>query len=264
MADTPVPANDPADWEGISARRAAEALVVDVDGFEGPLDLLLNLARTQKVDLRQISILALTEQYLAFIEEARALRLELAADYLVMAAWLAYLKSRLLLPPEPGEEGPSAEDMAAHLAFQLERLAAMRDCAAKLMARDRLGQDRFVRGEPESVSATRRVVYTAGLIDLLQAYSRVRTRDEFRPYAMDRESVYTMEEALERLRPLIGHAADWTDLASFMPEGWEVDPKRRRAATAANFAAALELVKAGRVQLRQSETFAPIQLKRRD
>jgi segregation and condensation protein A len=264
MADTPVPANDPADWEGISARRAAEALVVDVDGFEGPLDLLLNLARTQKVDLRQISILALTEQYLAFIEEARALRLELAADYLVMAAWLAYLKSRLLLPPEPGEEGPSAEDMAAHLAFQLERLAAMRDCAAKLMARDRLGQDRFVRGEPESVSATRRVVYTAGLIDLLQAYSRVRTRDEFRPYAMDRESVYTMEEALERLRPLIGHAADWTDLASFMPEGWERDPKRRRAATAANFAAALELVKAGRVQLRQSETFAPIQLKRRD
>lgn len=264
MADTPVPANDPADWEGISARRAAEALVVDVDGFEGPLDLLLNLARTQKVDLRQISILALTEQYLAFIEEARALRLELAADYLVMAAWLAYLKSRLLLPPEPGEEGPSAEDMAAHLAFQLERLAAMRDCAAKLMARDRIGQDRFVRGEPESVSATRRVVYTAGLIDLLQAYSRVRTRDEFRPYAMDRESVYTMEEALERLRPLIGHAADWTDLASFMPEGWEVDPKRRRAATAANFAAALELVKAGRVQLRQSETFAPIQLKRRD
>jgi segregation and condensation protein A len=140
----------------------------------------------------------------------------------------------------------------------------MRDCAAKLMARDRIGQDRFVRGEPESVSATRRVVYTAGLIDLLQAYSRVRTRDEFRPYAMDRESVYTMEEALERLRPLIGHAADWTDLASFMPEGWEVDPKRRRAATAANFAAALELVKAGRVQLRQSETFAPIQLKRRD
>ncbi len=264
MADAPVPANDGGDWEGITARRAAEALVVDVDGFEGPLDLLLGLARTQKVDLRQISILALTEQYLAFIEEARALRLELAADYLVMAAWLAYLKSRLLLPPEPGEEGPSAEDMAAHLAFQLERLAAMRDCAAKLMARDRLGQDRFARGAPESMTATRKVIHTAGLIDLLQAYARVRTRDDFRPYSMDRDAVLTLEEALERLRPLVGHAADWTDLMSFMPEGWDLDPRRRRSATAANFAAALELVKAGQVQLRQSETFAPIQLKRRD
>jgi segregation and condensation protein A len=264
MADAPVPANDGGEWEGITARRAAEALVVDVDGFEGPLDLLLGLARTQKVDLRQISILALTEQYLAFIEEARALRLELAADYLVMAAWLAYLKSRLLLPPEPGEEGPSAEDMAAHLAFQLERLAAMRDCAAKLMARDRLGQDRFARGAPESMTATRKLVYTAGLIDLLQAYARVRTRDDFRPYSMDREAVLTLEAALERLRPLVGHAAEWTDLMSFMPEGWELDPRRRRSATAANFAAALELVKAGQVQLRQSATFAPIQLKRRD
>jgi segregation and condensation protein A len=216
------------------------------------------------VDLRQISILALTEQYLALIEEARALRLELAADYLVMAAWLAYLKSRLLVPAEPGEEGPSAEDMAAHLAFQLERLAAMRDCAAKLMARDQLGRERFVRGRPESVGTARRVVYTAGLIDLLQAYARVRTRDDFRPYAMDRESVFTMEEALDRLRPLIGSAAEWTDLMSFLPQGWETDPKRRRSATAANFAAALELVKSGKVSLRQSETFAPIQLKRRD
>jgi segregation and condensation protein A len=224
----------------------------------------LNLARTQKVDLRQISILALTEQYLAFIERARAMRLELAADYLVMAAWLAYLKSRLLLPPEPGEEGPSAEEMAAHLAFQLERLAAMRDCAARLMGRDRLGRDRFARGAPESVSATRKVVYSAGLIDLLQAYARIRTRDEFRPYAMDRESVFTMEEALERLRPIIGSFAEWTDIMSFIPEGWQSDPKRRRAAAAANFAAALELVKAGQAELRQTETFAPIHVRRRD
>ncbi len=268
MADTPVPANDDAEWgseaRGIAARRAGEALVVDVDGFEGPLDLLLNLARTQKVDLRQISILALTEQYLAFIERAQAMRLELAADYLVMAAWLAYLKSRLLLPPEPGEEGPSAEDMAAQLAFQLERLAAMRDCAARLMGRDRLGRDRFARGAPESVSATRRVVYTAGLIDLLQAYARIRTRDEFRPYAMDRESVFTLEEALERLRPIIGNFAEWTDIMSFIPEDWRADPRRRRAATAANFAAALELVKAGQAELRQTETFAPIHVRRRD
>ena len=263
MADTPVPAND-SDWDAVSARRAEEALVVDVEGFEGPLDLLLSLARTQKVDLRQISILALTEQYLGFIEKARQMRLELAADYLVMAAWLAYLKSRLLLPPEPGEEGPSAEDLAARLAFQLERLAAMREVAARLMGRDRLGRDRFVRGMPESVSAARRVVYTAGLIDLLQAYARVRTRDDFRPYALDRESVFTMEEALERLRPLMGGVAEWTDLMSFLPKGWETDPKRRRSATAANFAAALELAKSGRVQIRQSETFAPIQLRRRD
>jgi segregation and condensation protein A len=267
MADTPVPAND-CDWasddRAVTARRAAEAFVVDVDGFEGPLDLLLSLARTQKVDLRAISGLALVEQYLAFIEEARALRLELAADYLVMAAWLAFLKSRLLVPAEADEDGPSAEDMAAHLAFQLERLAAMRDVAAKLMARDRLGQDRFVRGMPEATGTARKVEYTASLIELLQAYSRVRTRDEFRPYAMDRDEILTLEQALDRLRPLVGDLADWTDLMAFLPEGWEVDPKRRRTATAANFAAALELVKAGKVALRQSETFAPIQLKRRD
>lgn len=264
MADSMVPANDAPEWDAVASRRAAEALIVDVDGFEGPLDLLLSLARTQKVDLRRVSILALVEQYLVFIEEARALRLELAADYLVMAAWLAFLKSRLLLPPDPTEEGPSAEDMAAHLAFQLERLAAMRDCAAKLMARDRLGRDRFARGAPEAMTTAKSVTYTAGLIDLLQAYARVRTRDDFRPYVMDRDSVFTMEEALDRLRPLVGYAGEWTDLMSYLPDGWQMDPVRRRSATAANFAATLELVKAGRVEIRQAETFAPIQLKRRD
>ncbi|MBY6199808.1 segregation/condensation protein A [Maritalea mobilis] len=264
MADTPTPANDAPDWDAVASRRAAEALIVDVDGFEGPLDLLLSLARTQKVDLRKISILALTEQYLVFIEKARKLRIELAADYLVMAAWLAFLKSRLLLPPDPTEEGPSAEDMAAHLAFQLERLSAMRDCAAKLMARDRLGRDRFPRGAPEVMTTAKSVTYTAGLIDLLQAYARIRTRDDFRPYVMDREDVFTMEEALDRLRPLVGFAGEWTDLMSYLPEGWQMDPKRRRAATAAHFAASLELVKAGRVEIRQSETFAPIHLRRRE
>ena len=153
----------------IDARRAAEALIVDVDGFEGPLDLLLTLSRTQKVDLRQISLLALAEQYLSFIETARDLRIELAADYLVMAAWLAYLKSRLLLPPEPGEEGASAKELAAHLAFQLERLEAMRRAAAQLMARDRLGRDRFPRGAEEAVPRRRTIRYDAGLLDLLQA-----------------------------------------------------------------------------------------------
>ena len=141
----------------VAERVAGEALIIDVDGFEGPLDLLLTLGRTQKVDLRHISILALAEQYLEFVERAKALRIELAADYLVMAAWLAFLKSRLLLPPEPGEEGPTGEEMAAHLAFQLERLAAMRDAAAKLMARDQLGRDFFARGITEDVTRVRRV-----------------------------------------------------------------------------------------------------------
>lgn len=248
----------------VADRLEAEALIVDVDGFEGPLDLLLTLGRTQKVDLRRISILQLAQQYLVFVEQARALRLELAADYLVMAAWLAYLKSRLLLPPDPTLDGPSGEDLAAHLAFQLERLAAIRDVAARLMARDRLGQDFFARGLPEDVTRHRRVQYSATLMDLLQAYARIRTRDEFRPFVMDRNAILTMEEALERMRGLIGHAGDWTDILAYLPEGWRADPARRRSATAATFAASLELAKAGRVELRQSETFAPIQLRLRE
>ena len=150
-------------------RLEAEALIVDVDGFEGPLDLLLTLSRTQKVDLRRISVLQLAEQYLQFVRRAAALRLELAADYLVMAAWLAFLKSRLLLPPEPGEAGPSAEDLAAHLAFQLERLAAMREAAARLMARDQVGRDFFARGLPEDVTHTRDITWEATLLDLMRA-----------------------------------------------------------------------------------------------
>src|SRR6056297_370097 len=203
----------------VADRLAAEALIVDVDGFEGALDLLLTLSRTQKVDLRKISVLQLAQQYLAFVERAKALRLELAADYLVMAAWLAFLKSRLLLPPDPAEEGPSGEELAAHLAFQLERLQAMREAAAKLMARDQLGRDIFARGLPEDVTRIRRVEYSATLLDLMQGYARVRTRDDFRPYVMDREAVFTMEEALDRLRGLIGYSGDWTDISGFLPEG---------------------------------------------
>lgn len=246
----------------VETRLSGEALIVDVDGFEGPLDLLLTLSRTQKVDLRRISVLALAEQYLAFVREARALRIELAADYLVMAAWLTFLKSRLLLPPDPADEGPSGEELAAHLAFQLERLQAMRDVAARLMARDQKGRDFFVRGLPEDVTRVRRVTYTATLLDLMQGYARIRTRDEFRPYSMDRTNVLTMEEALDRMRRLIGFAGDWTDLAAYLPEGWETEPARRRSATAATFAASLELAKEGRVQLRQKESFAPIQIRR--
>ncbi|WP_281858530.1 segregation and condensation protein A [Litoreibacter halocynthiae] len=247
----------------VEARLAAEALIVDVDGFEGPLDLLLTLSRTQKVDLRKVSILQLAEQYLVFIERAKALRLELAADYLVMAAWLAFLKSRLLLPPDPSEEGPSGEELAAHLAFQLERLSAMREASAKLMARDQLGRDFFARGLPEDVTRVRKVTYTATLLDLMQGYARIKTKDEFRPFVMDREKVYTMEQALERMRSLIGYAGDWSDLNSWLPDGWETDPVKRRSATASTFAASLEMVKQGQLELRQGDAFAPIQIRKK-
>ncbi|MEP3439988.1 MAG: ScpA family protein [Sulfitobacter sp.] len=252
------------DAVSVAERVAAEALIVDVEGFEGPLDLLLTLSRTQKVDLRAISVLQLARQYLTFVDKAKALRLELAADYLVMAAWLAFLKSRLLLPPDPADEGPSGEELAAHLAFQLERLAAMRDVAARLMARNQLGRDFFARGEVQIVERVRHVTYTATLLDLMQGYARTRTRDEFRPFVMDRENVFTMEEALDRMRGLIGFAGDWGDLTSYLPEGWEVDPVRRRSATAATFAASLELVKEGHLEIRQSDIFAPIQLRKKD
>jgi segregation and condensation protein A len=241
-------------------RLAAEALVVDVDGFEGPLDLLLALARTQKVDLRRISILKLAEQYLGFVEAAKRLRIELAADYLVMAAWLAYLKSRLLLPPDP-ESGPSGDELAEHLAFQLQRLEAMREAAARLMARDQLGRDVFPRGEEERPSRDLVVVHDATLIELVHAYARIKTRDDFRPLHLDRAAIYTLEAALERMRGLIGTAVDWVELAAWLPPDWTDAPERRRSATAASFAAALELAKAGRLRLRQDGAFRPIYLR---
>jgi segregation and condensation protein A len=247
--------------QSVEERLAAEALIVDVDGYEGPLDLLLTLSRTQKVDLRRISVLELARQYLAFVDHAKELRIELAADYLVMAAWLAYLKSRLLLPPDPTEEGPSGAELAAHLAFQLERLQAMRDAAARLMGRDQLGRDFFVRGQNEDIQRIRTVTYSANLLDLMQGYARIRTKDDFRPFVMDRDSVFTMEEALERMRSLIGFTGSWTDMLSYLPDGWHKDPVKRRSATAATFAASLQLVKEGRLEIRQNESFAPIQLR---
>ncbi|MEP1328766.1 ScpA family protein [Pseudophaeobacter sp.] len=247
--------------QSVEERLAAEALIVDVDGYEGPLDLLLTLSRTQKVDLRRISVLELARQYLSFVERAKELRLELAADYLVMAAWLAYLKSRLLLPPDPSEDGPSGEELAAHLAFQLERLQAMRDAAARLMGRDQRGRDFFARGQNEDIQRIRTVTYSANLLDLMQGYARIRTKDDFRPFVMDRDSVFTMEEALERMRALIGFTGSWTDMLSYLPDGWHKDPVKRRSATAATFAASLQLVKEGRLEIRQSDIFAPIQLR---
>ena len=252
------------DHQAVAERVAAETLIVDVDGFEGPLDLLLSLSRAQKVDLRKISVLDLAVQYLGFIEKARKLRIELAADYLVMAAWLAFLKSRLLLPPDPTMAGPTGDELAAHLAFQLERLQAMRDAAAKLMARDRLGRDRFVRGVTEDVTRRKTVTYSANLLDLMQGYARIRTRDDFRPFVMDRDTVFTMEQALQRMRGLIGFTGHWTDILSYLPDGWTDDPKKRRSATASTFAASLELAKEGEIVIRQDEIFSPIQIKRAD
>ncbi|MDB4168407.1 segregation/condensation protein A [Planktomarina sp.] len=250
------------DHQAVAERVVAETLIVDVDGFEGPLDLLLALSRSQKVDLRKISVLDLAVQYLGFIEKARELRIELAADYLVMAAWLAFLKSRLLLPPDPAIAGPTGDELAAHLAFQLERLQAMRDAAAKLMAGDRLGRDRFVRGVTENVTRRKTVNYSANLLDLMQGYARIRTRDDFRPFVMDRDSVFTMEQALQRMRGLIGFSGHWTDILSYLPDGWTDDPKKRRSATASTFAASLELAKEGKIVIRQDEIFSSIQIKR--
>ena len=261
MSDTPnlefFPEND------YISEDSPENLVVNVDGFEGPLDMLLTLSRTQKVDLLKISISQLASQYLDFVAKAKELRIELAADYLVMAAWLAFLKSRLLLPADPNDDGPTGEELSAILAIRLERLQAMRNAGAKLIARNQLGKDFFSRGIPETLEKKRTINYTLSLLDLMQGYARIRTRDDFRAFSADRESVFTMESALERMRELLGFSGDWNDLMSFLPEEWQNEPKRVRAATAATFAATLELVKSGAVELRQTETFAKIELRKR-
>lgn len=239
----------------------ADSLLVDIEGFEGPLDVLLMLARTQKVDLRQVSILQLAEQYLAFISAARKLRLELAADYLVTAAWLAYLKSRLLLPVEESDDGePDAEEMAARLAFQLQRLEAMRKAAAQLLGRDRLGRDVFARGAPESVSVEKSITWTATLYDLLSAYARQKSQNSYRPLHIERPKAYAMEQAMARLRNTLGDAPNWTRLEMFLPEDWR-DERLSRSAIASTFAASLELAREGVLNLKQDEPFGPIYLR---
>jgi len=240
---------------------SSDTLVLDLDGYEGPIDMLLQLARDQKVDLTRISILALANQYLDFVSRMHKLRLELAADYLVMAAWLAYLKSRLLLPPPHDDDEPSGEELAAHLAFQLERLEAMRRVAAQLMGRDQLGRDFFARGMSETVTVKRQTEWTASLADLLRGYARVKTRDEYRPLLVDRSAIFSMDQALERLKGLMGMAMEWGQLASFLPEAWANDPAKRRSAIASTFAAALELAKLGQLEIRQEKSFAPIYLR---
>ncbi|MBN9242802.1 MAG: segregation/condensation protein A [Mesorhizobium sp.] len=238
------------------------SLVVDVDGFEGPLDLLLHLARNQKVDLARISVLALAEQYLAFIGKVRAMRLELAADYLVMAAWLAFLKSKLLIPKQPGEEGESGEELAAVLQFRLRRLEAMRDAAARLVNRNRLGRDVFARGMPEMVIVEKRNRFSATLYDLLTAYAAQRQRQAISNVTIAKRGVWSLKDARAVLSRLIGASADWTALDAFLIE-YLASPQEKRTAMASSFAATLELVREGSLEVRQQEVFAPIYLRGR-
>jgi segregation and condensation protein A len=244
--------------------RAADepALVIDVEGFEGPLDLLLMLARQQKVDLAKISILALADQYLAFIEEARKLRLEIAADYLVMAAWLAYLKSRLLLPGQHEPDGLSAEEMATALAQRLRRLEAIRQVAEQLLNRPQLGREVFARGLPEPIAEIKRPEWTATLYDLLSAYAVQRQKQARSFVRVPKRTVWSLAEAREALERLIGGATDWCALDEYLI-AYMVEPSLAATVRASSFAATLELVREGRVQVHQQGAFAPLYVRKR-
>lgn len=248
----------------VDADRASDdpAMIVDVEGFEGPLDLLLVLARQQKVDLAKISILALADQYLGFIEEARKLRLELAADYLVMAAWLAYLKSRLLLPEAAPAEGPSAEDMALALANRLRRLEAIREAANKLMERPQIGRDIFLRGAPEPIAEVKQPEWTATLYDLLSAYAVQRQRTAMSRVRFKKRNVWSLAEARATLERLIGASADWSRIDQFLIS-YVVEPTQAATVFASSFASALELVREGVAEIHQKDSFSPIYLRKR-
>ena len=246
-------------YEGDNA--PSHQLILDLDGFEGPLDLLLTLARVQKVDLSQIAILPLVEQYLKFVDEARSMKLELAADYLVMAAWLAYLKSRLLLPDEEVGDEPSAEELAMRLQLQLQRLNAMRESGARLMARNQMGRDVFARGDPEHVVVTKKSAYDVTLYELLKAYAQQRSRNSVLALHIPVRHVYSLDDALLRLSKLIGSVVEWTTISSFLPDnydGAETGNAFKRSAVASTFAAGLELAKEGKAEIRQLEAFGPI------
>ena len=247
------------------APRAGEALIVNLDGFEGPLDLLLALARTQKVDLAKISVLALAEQYLEFVNQALKARLELAADYLVMAAWLAFLKSKLLLPREEGhEDQPTGDELAARLAFRLMRLEAMRHAAGQLVTRKRLGRDVFTRGNPEGVRTIRTRKYTAMIFDLLKAYADQRKKTVKRVHVVPRRTVWSIKEARQRLESLLGEGVgDWVQLDLFL-QRYGAMPDIARTAKASSFGATLEMAREGLVELSQKEPYAPIYMRRRE
>lgn len=254
-------------WQDSDARGVSEpALVIDVGGFEGPLDLLLHLARNQKVDLARISVLALAEQYIEFVESARRVRIELAADYLVMAAWLAYLKSKLLIPQQARQDdGPSGEEMAAILAFRLKRLEAMREAASHLVNRNRLGRDIFARGAPEHLPERAGKTFEAELYDLLHAYANLRQRQAVMQVTIERRKVWSLVEARQLLTAMLGEIGDWTSLQAHLLE--YLAPADRITATASSFAASLELVREGKLEMRQDAAFgslyvrAPAQLR---
>jgi segregation and condensation protein A len=255
---------EPTDFESPVTERSLyePALMVDVGGFEGPLDLLLTLARTQQVDLKHISILALAEQYLRFIDQARDLKIEVAADYLVMAAWLAYLKSRLLLPEPPTDEEPSAADLAADLAARLQHLEAIRQAGGQLMARHRLGYDFFARGMPELRGPVSPSGYTATLYDLLSAYAGQRQKQALTHVKFPERKVWSLVEARDTMERLVGRALDWTRLDEYLI-AYVVEPSLRATVFASSFSATLEMVKEGKVELQQEKPFAPLWLRRR-
>ncbi|PTV72013.1 segregation and condensation protein A [Agrobacterium pusense] len=250
-------------WQDVTPERlTGEAgLVIDVAGFEGPLDLLLHLARTQKVDLSRISVLALAEQYLQFVESARRVRIELAADYLVMAAWLAFLKSKLLIPQQSKDDGPSGEEMAATLAFRLKRLEAMREAAERLVNRAQLGRDVFARGAPEHIPHINRSAYEASLYDLLSAYANLRQRQAITQVTIEKRQVWSLVEARELLTGLLGDVGEWTALDQYLLQ-YVPDPAMRVTAIASAFAASLELVREGTLQIRQEGAYQPIYMRR--
>ena len=255
--------NPAAGWDGNAEERRIDdpELTVDVDGFEGPLGLLLELSRRQKVDLAKISILALAEQYLEFIEQARKMRIELAADYLVMAAWLAFLKSKLLLPADENEEEElSGEEMAAQLAFRLQRLEAMREMGKRLINRNRLGRDFFVRGSPEPIVIDRQRQYSATLYDLLSSYAAQRQRQSVSEVTIAKREVWSLQDAREILTRLVGEISDWVPLQTYLLD-FLPSPEVRKSAIASSFAASLELVREGQLKIRQDAAFAPLYMK---
>ena len=242
---------------------SADELIVDVGGFEGPLDLLLELARAHKIDLAQISILALADQYLAFIERAQKMRLDVAADYLVMAAWLAYLKSRLLIPAPPSTDEALPQDLAARLAFRLQRLAAMRDASAKIMALPQLGVHVFERGDPQPLVVDVQREYSDNLIDLLKAYADRRQRKVVRQtYTVKRQPTWSIKEAREALERLVGTMDEWGAFDTWL-ERYLASPETRRSVRASSFTASLELARDGRIEMRQEQAFEPIYMRRR-
>jgi segregation and condensation protein A len=253
----------PTDWFDAPARPADEdVMYVDVGGYEGPLDLLLELARRQKVDLAAISVLALAEQYLAFIETIREKRIEIAADYLVMAAWLAYLKSRLMVPQAPSDDEPSGEMLAAMLQFRLKRLEAMRRAASQLMNRPRLGFQVYARGMPEPIEVSRTSLWEASLYDLLKAYSSQRERGVAAEYSPIQRTVWSLQEARDILQRLIGDSFEWVAMDAYLAE-YLASPAERATIRASSFASSLELVRLGQIDLRQTETFGPLLMRRR-